>query len=121
MTRLTRKETKWKWTKECEERFQELKRKLTIVPVLTLPSGTKGLVVYSDALNKGLGCVLIHHGRVIAYASKQLKTNEINYLVHDLELTTMIFALRVLEALLIWVSSPNIYGSYEFKAFNDLE
>lgn len=52
-------------------------------------------MVYSDASIKGLGCVLGQHGRVIAYASKQLKPHEVNYLVHDLELAAVVFALRV--------------------------
>jgi hypothetical protein len=95
MTRLTRKETKWEWTDECEQSFQELKKRLTTAPVLTLPSGTEGFVVYSDASGKGLGCVLMQHGKVIAYASRQLKTHEINYPVHDLELAAVVFALRV--------------------------
>ena len=95
MTRLTRKETKWEWTSECESSFQELKRRLTTAPVLTLPSGMEGFVIYSDASKKGLGCVLMQHGRVIAYASRQLKTHETNYPTHDLELVAVIFALRV--------------------------
>jgi len=70
MTRLTRKETKWEWTQECEESFQELKKRLTTAPVLTLPSGTEGLVVYSDASKMELGCVLMQHGKVITYASR---------------------------------------------------
>jgi hypothetical protein len=95
MTRLTQKEIKWEWTQECEESFQELKKRLTTVSVLTLPSGTEGLVVYSDASKKGLGYVLMQHSKVIAYASRQLKAHEINYLVHDLELAAVVFALRV--------------------------
>jgi len=63
--------------------------------VLTLPSGMKGFVIYSDVSKKGLGCVLMQHGRVIAYASRQLKTHETNYPTHDLELAAVIFALRV--------------------------
>jgi hypothetical protein len=46
-------------------------------------------MVYSDALRRGLGCVLMQHGKVIAYASKQLKPHEVNYPVHDLELPGM--------------------------------
>jgi hypothetical protein len=92
---LTRKETKWEWTQECEESFQELKKRLTIASVLTLLSGTEGLVVYSDVSKKGLGCVLMQHGKVIVYASRQLKAYEANYLVHDLELVVVVFALRV--------------------------
>ena len=44
-----------------------------IAPVLALPSGKDGYVVYIDASRQGLGCVLTQDGRVIAYASRQLK------------------------------------------------
>jgi len=74
LTQLTRKNKKWVWSEECEKSFQELKRKLTTTLVLTLPLGTEGFVVYSDASRKGLGCDLMQHGKMIAYASRQLKT-----------------------------------------------
>ena len=95
MTRLTRKEVKFEWSKECETSFQELKSRLTSAPVLALPKEQEGFVVYSDASSKGLGCVLMQHGRVIAYASRQLKPHEVNYPVHDLELAAVVFALRI--------------------------
>ena len=60
-------------------------------------------MVYSDALRKELGCVLMQHGRVVAYASRQLKTHEINYPVHDLELAAVVFAS------LVW--RQYLYGS----------
>ena len=59
------------------------------------PSGTGGMVIYSDASGKGLGCVLMQHGHVIAYASRQLKPHEKNYPTHDLELAAVIFALKI--------------------------
>ncbi|GJX64246.1 putative reverse transcriptase domain-containing protein [Tanacetum coccineum] len=51
-------------------------------------------VVYCDASNQGLGCVLMQRGKVIAYASRQLKTHEKNYMMHDLELGAVVFALK---------------------------
>lgn len=63
--------------------------------MLTFPLGTEGFVVYNDASRKGLKCVLMQHKIVIAYASRQLKTHEVNCLVHDLELAVVIFSLRV--------------------------
>nr|GEX50474.1 putative reverse transcriptase domain-containing protein [Tanacetum cinerariifolium] len=69
------------------QRFmEELKRRLVSSHVLTLPSGRGGYQIYIDALKKGLGCVLMQHDKVIAYASRQLKPYEENYLIHDLEL-----------------------------------
>ena len=75
-TRLTQKNVKFVWNGKCEEHFQLLKDLLTIAPVLTLPSGDEGFTVYGDASRVGLGCVLMQNGRVIAYASWQLKKHE---------------------------------------------
>ena len=91
---LTRKGVKFEWTASYEESFHTLKEKLTSAPVLTLPKGNEGFEVYSDASHQGLGCVLMQHMRVVAYASKQLKKHELNYPTHDLELTAVIFALK---------------------------
>ena len=63
--------------------------------VLTLISGMGGHVIYSDASKKRLSCVLMQHGKIIANASRQLKPYEVNYLTHDLELATVIFALKI--------------------------
>ncbi|RVW15017.1 Transposon Tf2-12 polyprotein [Vitis vinifera] len=46
-------------------------------------------VVYSDVSRQGLGCVLMQHGKVVAYASRQLKPYERNYPTHNLELVAM--------------------------------
>jgi hypothetical protein len=93
LTKLTRKEVKFIWSKEYEEGFQKLKERLTSALVLAIPLGIEGFMIYSDASKKGLGCVLMQHGKVIAYASRQLKPHEVNYLVHDLELAVVVFAL----------------------------
>jgi hypothetical protein len=66
---------------------------LVSTPVLTLPVGSGNFVIYSDASRKGLGCVLMQNGKVIAYALRQLKPFEKNYLTHNLELAAVIFAL----------------------------
>jgi hypothetical protein len=95
LTKLIHKEVRFVWSEECEASFRELKERLTFAPVLALPLGTEGFVVYSDASKRGLGCVLMQHGRVIAYASRQLKSHELNYPVHDLELVVVVFDLRV--------------------------
>ena len=72
-----------------------MKGRLTSTPVLALPNGKDGFVVYSDASWKGLGCVLMSNDRVIAYASRQLKKHEENYPSHDLELAVVMFALKI--------------------------
>ncbi|CAH9107428.1 unnamed protein product, partial [Cuscuta europaea] len=95
LTNLTKKTTKFYWDEDCEAAFQELKKRLTTAPVLTLPSGTEGFDIYSDASKKGLGCVLMQNRKVVAYASRQLKVHEVNYPTHDLELAAVVFALKI--------------------------
>ncbi|KAG8493058.1 hypothetical protein CXB51_010375 [Gossypium anomalum] len=66
MTRLLQKNVKFEWTEECQQSFEELKR-----------------------------CVLMQEGKVVAYASRQLKSHERNYPTHDLELAAIVFALKI--------------------------
>ena len=82
------------WSDECEASFRLLKEKLVTSLVLSVPEGTEDMVIYSVASLKGLGCVLMQRGKVIAYASRQLKPNELNYPMHDLELEAVVFALK---------------------------
>ncbi|XP_041025395.1 uncharacterized protein LOC121265796 [Juglans microcarpa x Juglans regia] len=82
------------WTQPTNV-HEELKKRLVTTPVLAVPSERGGFVVYSDASRLGLGCVLMHLGKVIAYASRQLKTYEQNYPTHDLELAAVVFALKI--------------------------
>ena len=62
---------------------------------MALPTTDKDFMVYSDASRSILGCVLMYGDRVIAYASRQLNTHERNYLIRDLELVAVVFALKV--------------------------
>ena len=63
--------------------------------MLIVPDPSEIYVVYSDASRQGLGCVLMQQGRVVAYASRQLKPHESNYPTHDLELAAIVFALKI--------------------------
>ncbi|XP_049378055.1 uncharacterized protein LOC125842786 [Solanum stenotomum] len=80
---------------ECEASFQRLKSLLTSAPVLTLPEEGVGFTFFCDASGVGLGGVLMQKGKVVAYASRQLKTHERNYPTHDLELAAVVFVLKL--------------------------
>ncbi|KAG8497491.1 hypothetical protein CXB51_008690 [Gossypium anomalum] len=86
LTKLIRKGAPFIWTNKQQEAFEKLKKVLTEAPVLIQPESGKDFIVYSDASRVGLGCVLMHEGKVVAYASRQLKPHELNYPTHDLEL-----------------------------------
>jgi hypothetical protein len=74
-----KKEKEFKWDDKWQACFEELKKKLTTTPVLIMPYIHKGLDVYCDASRQGLGCVLMQEGKVVAYASRQLRKHEQNY------------------------------------------
>jgi ribonuclease HI len=101
MTELLKKEKKFNWTESCEKSFQELKRRLTTAPVLTLLDIQQDFVVYCDASRQGLGCFLMQDGKVVAYASRQLKPHEQNYPTHDLEFAAVVHALKISRHYLI--------------------
>ena len=63
--------------------------------MLAQPYINRPFDVYCDASKMGLGCVLMQDGRVIAYASRQLKKHEVNYPTHDLELAAVVHALKI--------------------------
>ncbi|GJX63379.1 putative reverse transcriptase domain-containing protein [Tanacetum coccineum] len=94
LTLLTQKNKKFEWGDEQEIAFQTLKDMLCDAPILALPKGTDDFVVYCDTSNQGFGCVLMQRNKVIAYASRQLKTHEKDYTTHDLELGAVVFVLK---------------------------
>ncbi|GJX53424.1 putative reverse transcriptase domain-containing protein [Tanacetum coccineum] len=110
LTSLTKKNLKCVWGMEQEEAFHTLKNNLCDAPILTLPDGVEDFIVYCDALNQGLGCVLMQRGKVIAYASRQLKIHGKNYTTHDLELGAVVFTLKTWMHYLRWIE---LFSDYE--------
>ena len=110
LTKLTWKGRAFVWDVQCEESFAELKKRLMSTPILMLHNPGEPFVVYCNASKMGLGVVLMQNGKVVAYASRQLRTHEKNYPTHDLELVAVVFVLK------IWMHY--LYGS-RFKVFND--
>jgi hypothetical protein len=80
---------------KCEAAFHTLRKLLTTAPVLAQPDIEKPFDVFCDASKTRLGCVLMQEGRVIAYASRQLRKHEVNNPTHDLELAKVVHALKI--------------------------
>jgi len=83
---------------------------LTSAPILVILDVGKLFEVYCDASHLVLGCVLMQEKKAVTYASRQLKVHERNYPTHDLQLATIVFALK------IW--RHYLYGS-QFRLFSD--
>ena len=95
LTKLLRKGVKFEWLDKCQNSFEQLKEMLVEALVLTQPTSRKEDTLYNDDSSIGLGCVLMQDGKVVAYASRQLKPHEQNYPTHDLELAEVVFALKI--------------------------
>ena len=76
LTKLLRKGVKFEWDDKCQSSFEQLKKILAEALVLTQPTSGREYALYRDASNIGLGCILMQDGKVVAYASKQMKPHE---------------------------------------------
>jgi hypothetical protein len=95
LTTLLENGKEFELDEKCQASFEELKKRLTTAPVLIMPDIHKGFDVYCDASRQGLSCVLMQEGKVVAYASRQLRKHEQNYPTHDLELAAVVHALKI--------------------------
>jgi len=112
MIELLKNGVKFEWSQPCEEAFRTLKDHLTTAPVLVQPNIHKSFDIYCDASHIGLGCVPMQDGRVVTYASCQLKRHEENYPTHDLELAAVVHALKIWRHYLLG-NHCNIYTDHK--------
>jgi hypothetical protein len=94
-TSLQKNGVKFIWTSECEERFKEMKYLLTNVPMLKIVDPNKVFLMCTNSCKKGLGGVLMQEGHVIFYESRKLNEHEVNYVTHNMELATIVHALKM--------------------------
>ena len=99
LSRLLKKDVPFKWTKEQEDAFEEIKQKYIKAPILLHPDNTKPFLVYTDASDFAVGCVLKQfdenkEARPIAFYSRQMTPPETNYEVYDKELLAIFVAFK---------------------------
>ena len=95
LCKLTEKGAEFRWTTDCHNAFQDLRRKLVSAPVLAFPDFSKPFLLDTDASDHGIGAVLSQvqeDGRecVIAYASRVLTKAERKYCVTRKELLAVV-------------------------------
>jgi len=95
---LTQKGAEFCWTAECQEAFDELKRRLTSEPILALPTDDGTYVLDTDASDFGLGAILSQdqngQEKVIAYESRTLGKSEQKYETTRKELLAIVTGLK---------------------------
>jgi hypothetical protein len=94
LTKLLKKDTKFKWTDKCEETKLQLIKAITSAPVLQPPDYSKKFTVTTDASDYALGAVLSQDGKPIEFLSKKFNDTEINWATHEKELFAMVYAIN---------------------------
>ncbi|XP_061136628.1 uncharacterized protein LOC133155378 [Syngnathus typhle] len=129
---LTSSTTPFCWTTEAEAAFQELKRRFSTAPILTLPDPTRQFVVEVDASSRGIGAVLSQRSpednklHPCAYLSRRMTPAEQNYDVGDRELLAVKQALEewrhwlegAQQPFLVWTDHKNLQYIKNAKRLN---
>jgi len=110
----------WKWEKEHQEAFEELKEKITSQPILVLPKREGKFRVEMDTSGHATGGVLSQEQegkwKPIAFLSRTMQPAERNYEIYDKELLAIVKALAkwrqylldAAETFKIWTDHENL-------------
>ena len=99
LNQLLHKDNTYEWNDQCQEAFDELKRRLTTAPILIYPDYKREFVLATNASYTGFRAILSQISddkkeHPIAYTSKSLKREEMNYRATELECTTIVWAIE---------------------------
>lgn len=101
LTALTKKNTPWKWTTECDDSFRKIKECLVTYPLLSCPDFNRQFTLQTDASAYGVGAVLTQNfndgERVICFLSRSLTRPERNYSTTERECLAVIWAIEKLR------------------------
>ena len=106
LTDLTKKETLWEWTESCQRAFDHLKERFVSAPILAHFNPDRLIKLETDASDFALGAILSQLSEEdgkwhpVAYHSRKFHPAEINYDVHDKEMTAIVAAFKEWDHLL---------------------
>ena len=91
---LTKKNTEFVWSKECDDAFLKIKELITKAPVLSYYNPQKPLEVQTDSSKDALGATLLQDGRPIEFASRELTETEKRWAQIEKEMLSVIYGLE---------------------------
>ena len=116
LTEVIKKNVGFKWGKEQEQAFEQLKFQLTHAPLLSLPNFDKTFEIDCDASGVGIGAVLMQEGKPLAYFSEKLSGATLNYPTYDKEMYALVRALKTWQHYL-WAKEFVIHYDHESLKF----
>ncbi|GJX32446.1 putative reverse transcriptase domain-containing protein [Tanacetum coccineum] len=84
-SKIEAKNKKYEWGAKQEEAFHTLKDNLCNALIPSLPDGIEDFVVYCDASNQGLGCVLMQRGKSEAFKEENAPAERLHKLDQQME------------------------------------
>ena len=99
LNQLLHKDNPYEWSPKCQKAFEELKCRLITAPILIYPNYKKEFILATDASYIGFGATLSQIANdqkehPIAYASKSLRKEEVNYGATELECAAIVWAIE---------------------------
>jgi hypothetical protein len=101
LTALSGKTAKWKWTKECDEAFETIKRSIARETLLNFPDFNKEFHIYTDASDFQLGAVIMQEDKPLAFYSRKLNKHQRRYTTGEQELLSIVETLKEFHNILL--------------------
>jgi hypothetical protein len=101
LTALCSKTVTWKWSEECQEAFEAIKRTIARETLLKFPDFSKEFHVYTDASDYQLGAVIMQDDNPLAFYSRKLSKPQKNYTTGEQELLSIVETLKEFRDILL--------------------
>ncbi len=101
LTQYASDKIKFKWTPEMQAAFDEIKCVIARETMLAFPDFSKEFHIYTDASEYQLGAVIMQDDKPLAFYSRKLTPTQKNYTVGELELLSIVEALKEFRTILL--------------------
>ena len=108
LTKLLKKDTEWRWTKDEHDAFEKLKRMLVNRPILALYNPNAETEFHTDASKIGIGGILLQRiggesFKAVAYFSRQTALEEQHWSSYELETLAVVASLNRFRVYLVGI------------------
>ena len=122
---LTKKDTIFNWSTECQQSFDALKTSLTEAPVLAYPNMNAPFRLHTDVSYFAVGGVLCQEKdgieRVISYAGRSLDKAQRNYGITEKECLALLFSIKHFDCYLRSTKFTAVVDHIALKWLEDIK
>src|SRR5210317_529644 len=101
LSALTSSKTKWNWTEECQQSFEQMKELIARETLLRYPDFNKPFEIHTDASQVQLGACISQEGKPIAFYSRKLNPAQTRYTTTERELLSIVETLKEFRNILL--------------------